>query len=321
MINPSSNSSNISGEPKLILSGLRNKIQKRINSKYFYDEKGSQLFELITSLEEYYPTRLEMNILSKKKHEIKSTLPKASSIIEFGGGSTTKVKKLIKALENPIAYFPVDISKKFLLKNAEVFSKENFDILVNPIYSDFNNFKRINKFIGARNNLIGFFPGSTIGNLSPKKAKILLKNIAKILKNGYLIIGVDMKKKKEIIEKAYNDSKGITAKFNQNILSHLNNKFFTSFEIQNFKHHAFFNERKNRIEMHLESKIKQEVSCFNSSISFKKGETIHTENSYKYSKNEFLNLINEANYKCIEIWSDEKEYFSVFCLKTSTYDD
>lgn len=306
----------INNESKLILNGLKNKIQKRINSKYFYNEKGSKLFELITNLDEYYITRSELNILTSKKDEIKKALPFSSTIIEFGGGSTTKVKKLINALEKPIAYFPIDISKKFLLKNADLFSRENFDILVNPIYADFNNFKAINKSLGVRKNLIGFFPGSTIGNLSPKKAKILLKNIAKILKKGgYLMIGIDMKKTKEVLEKAYNDSKGVTARFNQNILLHLNKEFCTTFKIDNFKHLAFFNKEKNRIEMHLESKINQDVTCFNSVINFKKGETIHTENSYKYSRNEFLSLIKQANYECLKIWSDQKNYFSIFCLK------
>ena len=123
------------------------------------------------------------------------------------------------------------------------------------------------------------------------------------------------KKKKKVLEKAYNDSQGITAKFNQNILSNLNKQFNTSFNVKNFKHVAFFNEKKNRIEMHLKSEINQEVMCFNSMIKFRKGETIHTENSYKYSKSEFLKLIKEANYKCIKVWSDSKKYFCIFCLK------
>ena len=303
-------------ESKLILNGLQNKLQKRIDSKYFYDEKGSKLFELITDLEEYYPTKSELNILISKKNEIKKILPSNSSIVEFGSGSNKKINKFIKALENPYAYYPIDISKNFLFKHATSFSKKNFNIMVNPICADFNNFKTINKILGIQNNLIGFFPGSTIGNLSPMKAILLLKNIAKILKkNGYLIIGVDMKKKKKVLEKAYNDSQGITAKFNQNILLNLNKQFNTSFNINNFKHFAFFNEKKNRIEMHLKSEINQEVMCFNSMIKFRKGETIHTENSYKYSKSEFLNLIKEANYKCIKVWSDSKKYFCIFCLK------
>lgn len=303
-------------DAKFILKGLKNKAQKRINSKYFYDEIGSKLFDMITNLDEYYPTRKELSILSLNKDELKNILPRNSSIIEFGSGSLKKISKLVDAIDTPKEYFPIDISEEYLLHNAKKFSLLFPEINTTPICADFNHTLEIRKFFNKRNKLVGFFPGSTIGNSCPVKATLLLKKFADILKsNNYLIIGVDLKKTKNILEKAYNDSKGVTAKFNQNILCRLNKEFEIFFEVNNFAHLAFFNEKKKRIEMHLQSKLEQEVKVLNSIINFKKGETIHTENSYKYSIDEFIDLMRNAGYVDVKYWTDEDNYFGVFCFK------
>lgn len=299
-----------------LLKGLRNRSQKRIDSSFFYDIKGSILFDKITKLKEYYPTRSELEILGSKKKEIKLSLPKNTSIIEFGSGSSIKIQKLVEALNNPLQYLPIDISKEFLIDNATKFAKKNPKIKVTAICADFRQTSKLDKIMNKNQKRVGFFPGSTIGNFSPIKAKNILKNIKSTLgKNNHLIIGVDIIKNKKILENAYNDSKGVTAEFNINILKHLNMRFNSNFNLKKFKHRAFFNTDKNRIEMHLVSREQQVVEILKSNIKFSEGETIHTENSYKYSTDQFKLKVERIGYKVLKVWKDSQDLFSVFCLK------
>ena len=309
------NKSISSGMEELLL-GLQKKGQKTIDPKFFYDEKGSKLFEQITNLIEYYPTKKEIEILEEQKENISMSLPKNSVIIEFGSGSNQKILKFINALENPYEYIPIDISKEFLVKNAKKFAHEHPELKVTAVCADFykNDLSYLKKLKNKPN--IGFFPGSTIGNFTPVDAKKLLERFAFLLGiNNFLVIGVDLNKDKEVIEKAYNDESGLTAKFNKNILNRINNSYGTKFNQDFFKHKAFFNEKKNRIEMHLESLKGHSVKLLDKEICFKKGETIHTENSYKYTINDFVDLSSSSGYKVKDIFTDKKKFFGIFCLE------
>ncbi len=305
-----------SNEDQLILDGLKDDNQKKIDSKFFYDEYGSHLFEEITKLDEYYPTRIELNILENYNKTINNFLPRNASIIEFGSGSNKKIKKLLRALDNPAEYIPIDISKSFLFDNAKNFAKNYPDIKVTAICAEFNQSIELNSIIKTNKNNVGFFPGSTIGNFSPINARNLLKKFAHILGDkNYLIIGVDLRKEKKLMEKAYNDSLGLTAKFNKNILNTINDKLGSMFDQDKFEHTAFFNEIEKRIEMHLVSKIDHTVELLGQNIEFLKGESIHTENSYKYSLKEFELLANESGFSSYKIMKDDKDLFSIFILK------
>ena len=304
-------------EDKEIIENLVAPFQKKIDSKHLYDETGSKLFEKITKLDDYYPTRSELEILDKKKY-FRENLPERASVIEFGSGSNKKVKKLLEALNNPKEYIPIDISYEFLKANAQDFAKNFPKIIVKAICADFNQTKRLQAIVKHKSKNLGFFPGSTIGNFIPSEAQKLLKKFAKILgKDNYLVIGVDIRKNKKIMEKAYNDSKGVTAEFNKNILKGINKRTGAKFKTEYFEHFAYFNDKKKRIEMHLVSKKDQIVNISNKTIKFDKGETIHTENSYKYSIDEFRELSISSGYKVINFVTDKNRYFSVFFLKVT----
>ena len=299
-----------------ILNNLDNPSQKKINSKHLYDEYGSKLFDQITKTDDYYPTRSELEILEKKSNFFKKNSPDSASVIEFGSGSNKKVKKLLMALENPKEYIPIDISYEFLKTNAKEFAKNFPEINVKAICADFNQINSLEKIVSKERKNLGFFPGSTIGNFCPDDAKDLLKKFANILgKGNHLVIGIDIRKDKKLMEKAYNDSKGITAKFNKNILRGLNKKLDAKFNTDNFEHLAYFNEKKKRIEMHLISKENQTINISDKEIIFKKGESIHTENSYKYSIAEFKKLTFSAGYEVVDIVTDDNKYFGVFFLR------
>ncbi len=299
-----------------IIEGLMNEKQKKINSKYFYDEYGSSLFDAITLTKDYYPTKKEMEILDSHNEEFSHNLPPFASVIEFGSGSNKKVKKLLKVLNQPFEYIPMDISKEFLYKNAKDSAQHFPELKIKAVCADFNQIDLLNTVVDKGNTKIGFFPGSTIGNYCPPDARELLKKFANILgEDNFLIIGVDLKKNIKILERAYNDSDGFTEKFNKNILNGVNNLCGTYFNTKDFNHKAFFNTDKSRIEMHLVSKKKQVVDVLGKKIIFKQGESIHTENSYKYSLESFSDLVEAAKFKIVKTLTDKKLFFGVFFLK------
>ncbi len=302
-----------------ILSGLENQEQKKINSKFFYDEKGSRLFDQITKLSDYYPTKKELEILDREYEQINNYLPANAMVIEFGSGSNQKISKLLKIIEKPEEYISIDISRNFLLKNARELAINFPDIKITAVCADFSDTNNLSKVIKNKKSKVGFFPGSTIGNFCPEEARELLKKFSKILGlNNYLVIGVDLRKDEKILEKAYNDSEGLTAKFNKNILSGINKICGTIFDVNNFDHKAFFNKNESRIEMHLVSKKEQTVEILNKKIKLKQGESIHTENSYKYSVDSFKNLAESACFEIKKVMTDQKAFFGIFFLKVKS---
>ena len=297
-----------------IIDGLKNS-PKTLPTKLFYDEKGSQLFDKICDLDEYYPTRTELKILDDNIEEITSYFGDDCVLVELGSGSSIKIRLLIDHLPTLAAYVPVDISSEHLVYSVECLKADHLGLKVYPLVADYTKEFALPKINENYKTIDAFYPGSTIGNFTPEKARSFLERIANTCgKNSGLLIGVDLKKEKSILDAAYNDSKGITAEFNLNILNHINNLVDTDFDINKFSHHAFFNEKCGRIEMHLISKENQEVKIDDEVISFGKDENILTEYSYKYSLQDFKKLV-DGIYNVEKIWVDDNRLFSVQFLR------
>jgi dimethylhistidine N-methyltransferase len=293
-----------------ILSGLQ-KSRKTIPSKYFYDERGSLLFDQITHLEEYYLTRAEREIMQHHIGEITDIIGDNSVIIEPGSGSCEKMRLLLDHLPELKACIPVDISREYLGEAVQELRNDYPDLLVKPVCADYTQPFQLPDIDVSFDYYVVFYPGSTIGNFQPSEAKDFLGMLSEFMvPGGGLIIGVDLQKEQDIIEAAYNDSEGITAAFNKNILLRLNRELAGDFGLDNFTHRTFYNEEKGRLEMYLQSQCKQTVHLADTSIDFQEGETIHTENSYKYSLEGFQSLA--ADWFTVEkVWMDEKELFSL----------
>ena len=291
-------------------NGLSGKV-KKLNPKWLYDFNGSKLFEEITKLQEYYVTRTEIGILEKNKSEIANLIGEKATVIEPGAGESKKISIFLKSLIEPKCYVPSDISKKYIKKIGKKLKKKLPKIKVNPVVDDFTSKKRINNKILKNKNIVVFFPGSTIGNFEKREAIHFLKNIKLKYKPKKIIIGVDLIKKKSVLLKAYNDKKGITARFNKNLLKRINKELKANFDIKSFKHSAIYNKSKSRIEMHLISLKNQKVKVQNKNFYFKKGETIHTESSHKYSPKSFNQLAKKSGWKVKKIWTDLNRQFSI----------
>ena len=293
-----------------VLEGLQ-KPQKSIPSKYFYDKRGSELFEQITELEEYYPTRIEKQIMEDHIDAISRAIGRESVIIELGSGSSTKTRLLLDHLADVSAYVPVEISENHLLETVRSLKEEYPDLTIKPVCADYTKPFRVPPIEQSFEYYLIFYPGSTIGNFRPRRAQRFLETVSSLLvEGGGLLIGVDLKKDPEIIERAYNDSKGVTAAFNKNMLVRMNRELDADFEVDKFSHRAFYNEQEGRIEMHLVSLQDQMVRVAGEPIKFEEGETIHTENSYKYSLDEFAELVKEW-FSVEKVWSDQNDYFSL----------
>jgi L-histidine N-alpha-methyltransferase len=296
-----------------VLDGLR-ACRKRLPAKYFYDEAGSRLFERITTLPEYYPTRTEMRILKEHAADIARHLPKKCAVIEFGSGPSQKARLLLGAAPHVTAYLPVDISLAFMRREAECVRRDFPAMAVIPIEADFTQPFELPRAV-ANLPRAGFFPGSTIGNFEPHEANGFFRYVARMLgPAAVFIIGVDLIKDPAILHAAYNDAAGVTAQFNLNLLARINRELGANFDLNAFEHRAFYNGELNRIEMHLASTRGQEVSIGGETIGFRAGETIHTENSYKYSVESFSALVRGAGWAPLAVWTDAEQYFSVHVL-------
>lgn len=298
-----------------VLTGLR-ATPKVLSPKYFYDERGSQLFDQITELPEYYPTRTEIDIMQANIAEIVELVGPKASLIEFGSGSSHKTRMLLDHLKDLAAYVPVEISRDYLLGIVEGLQAEYPHIEMLPVFADFTKPFDLPtpKIMPVRN--VVYFPGSTIGNFAPPNALALLQVMAAEAKTGgALLIGVDLKKDSDILEAAYNDAQGVTAKFNRNMLKRINTELGADFELDNFRHKAIYNEDKGRIEMHLISERDQTFSVGNEYFSMKKGESILTECSYKFTLEGFADLARQAGFRQQRVWTDKDSLFSVQFLE------
>jgi len=285
-----------------------------ISPKYFYDEIGSKLFEKICTTEEYYPTRTEVNILRNNIDDIVKNLGKDCLLIEPGSGDSYKVRLLLDALR-PIAYLPIDISRRYLQDEAQKLAQEFTWLNVHAVCADFTGKLKLPYHVEATNK-VAFFPGSTIGNFLPEQATGVLNEIKNMVgADGGLLIGVDLYKDASILNAAYNDKEGFTASFNLNLLTRINNELNADFNLSQFKHHAFFNQKKSRIEMHLISLQNQQVRIAEQVIEFKKDQSILTEYSHKYSIEKFQALAEQAGFESVKTWVDKDKLFSVHYLR------
>jgi len=291
------------------LKGL-SKEQKELPSKYFYDARGSELFEQICELDEYYPTDCEMEIMRRDIDGIKDMIGDHVQLIELGSGSSMKTRQLLDHCRKLDMYVPVDISEGFLNETANRLRAEYPGLNIQPVAADYTSPFDIPATDTARKRVV-YFPGSTIGNFTRRRASAFLETVAENLSPGDgLLIGVDLKKEVGTLEAAYNDKKGITAEFNKNILARINRELGADFDLEQYRHRAFYNATEGRIEMHLESLSNQAVQVNGQQIYFEKGETIHTENSHKYTVEEFEEIAG-YQFKRQKTWADEREYFSV----------
>lgn len=294
-----------------LIEGLKQP-EMMISPKYFYDERGSQLFEEITRLPEYYPTETELGIMRDSVAEIAELVGKQASLIEFGSGSSLKTRVLLEHLDELAAYVPVDISEDHLLESARQIREEFPGLDVLPVVADFTQpFQLPTPKVMPVRNII-YFPGSTIGNFTNEAAEDLLRVMyGEAGAGGALLIGVDLQKDPEVIERAYNDSAGVTAEFNRNMLRHLNREFDADFDLDAFAHSAEYNEDEGRVEIRLVSEQDQEFSLGDESFSIGKDEAILTEYSHKYTLEGFAAMAKSAGFSVARVWMDDERLFSV----------
>jgi dimethylhistidine N-methyltransferase len=294
-----------------VLAGLR-AAPKRVPAKYFYDGTGSLLFERITDLPEYYPTRCEMQILRAHARDIAKLVPSGAALVEFGSGSSKKARIMLRAAPKLAAYVPVDICGEMIEQEAIELRPDFPGLKVLPVTADITQAFELPEPAKAAPLRVGFFPGSTIGNFEPFEAAAFLRNAGRILGPGAtLIVGADLIKPVDVLNAAYNDAAGVTAKFNLNLLVRINRELRATFKLDTFEHRAFYNRERDRIEMHLASLRRQKVKVAGESIDFRAGETIHTENSYKYSIESLGALARGAGWQPAGVWTDERDYFSI----------
>ncbi len=299
-----------------IVAGLQQD-EKMISPKYFYDERGSQLFDEITTLPEYYPTETEFGIMRENITEIATLIGPQASLIEYGSGSSRKTRVLLEHLNDQAVYVPVDISEEHLLESARQIRAEFPDLEVLPVVADFTKrFQLPDPPVMPLRNII-YFPGSTIGNFAHAIACELLEVMYhEAGENGAMLIGVDLQKDPSIIERAYNDSAGVTAEFNLNMLRHLNREFGSDFDLDCWKHKAQYNQSEGRVEIRLINEEQQTVNIDGTTIVVKRGEGILTEYSHKYTLEGFAEMAQGAGFKVERVWTDANNLFSVqYCTR------
>jgi dimethylhistidine N-methyltransferase len=298
-----------------VLEGLR-ATPKRLPAKCFYDAEGLRLFEEITAQPEYYLTRTEIGILQEQAGEIAAMIKPGAALVEFGSGSAVKIRILLKALAHTsLIYVPVDICGCVMEAEAEALRREFPGLAVVPVVADFSRPFDLPAPAREAPARAGFFPGSTIGNLEPHHVAAFFRDAGRLLgRDAVLIVGVDLVKPVDILNAAYNDAAGVTARFNLNVLARLNRELGANFDLTQFEHHAFYNRERNRIEMHLASLRRQKVRICGETFEFRVGETIHTENSYKYSVESFAALARGNGWSPVAVWKDRDELFSVHAL-------
>jgi L-histidine Nalpha-methyltransferase len=288
--------------------------QKELPSKLFYDKKGSILFDQICNLQEYYLTRTEVAIINDNIEHIADSLGEDCLLIELGSGSSKKIRLLLENLKKPAGYIPIDISEEYLLNSVGTLAKDYPGLRIMPVSADYTKSFTLPAFNFRYSKIVVYYPGSTIGNFSPDEAYQFLKRISRIAgPNSGLLIGVDLVKDKRILHRAYNDESGVTANFNLNILRRINDEIGSDFNLNEWRHNAFYNSEENRIEMHLESRSKQLIQINGTRVKVAKGESILTEYSYKYTLEAFSDLVSDF-YKVETVWTDRENLFSIHYL-------
>jgi dimethylhistidine N-methyltransferase len=299
-----------------VLDGLQAP-SKSIPCKYLYDERGSQLFDAICELDEYYPTRTETQIMLEHADAIGECIHGVTALVEYGSGSSLKTRVLLDHLDTPHAYLPVDISEEHLLSTAAQLQAEYPQLDVHPIVADFTAGFDLPPDVND-DVVCVYFPGSTIGNLEPEAAVRLLQAMARQCgARGSVLIGFDLHKAKHVLELAYDDPHGVTADFSLNILQRMNRELDANFDVEQFKHTSFYNQELQRIEIYIESLCAQEVTLAGETIEFAAGEKIHTEYSHKYTVAGFARLAARAGLEQTAVWTDADDYFAVMHLRLS----
>jgi dimethylhistidine N-methyltransferase len=295
-----------------VMAGLSGS-PRSIPCKYFYDERGAMLFQKICELPEYYITRTEIDILDRNRADIASRLGPNIELIGLGTGAGTKTRILIEALESPAVYIPVDISERQLRESTVLFRKIFPNVEILPVCADYLQPVVLPSPSRKPARNVVYFPGSTIGNFEPNEALEFFHRIANVsCRDGGLLIGVDLKKNQRVLEAAYNDSAGVTAQFNLNLLERVNRELAADFDLDQWRHRAIYNSSAGRIEMHLISEIDQFVHLDDQKFHFRRGEKIITEFSYKYAPEEFAELAGKAGFEFAQMWSDDAHLFGVF---------
>lgn len=292
--------------------------QKSISPKYFYDEYGSKIFNRITELDEYYPTRTEKALFQENAAAITDTIGAGAAIFEYGSGSSEKIEWLVRGLKDPVAYVAMDISKDHLIESASALT-ERLNVPVAAVCADFHASVALPRnIISEPDQWLGFFPGSTIGNMTPQGAQVFLNNAAHTLSApSKFLIGVDLEKDKAVLEAAYDDSQGVTAEFNLNLLRRMKRELDAELTIADFEHLAFYNEAESRIEMHLRARRSTSITLGGQHFDFAEGETLHTENSHKYTLERFKTLIQPTPWTLDAVWTDPKSWYAACLLSNS----
>ncbi|SJM96082.1 L-histidine N(alpha)-methyltransferase [Crenothrix polyspora] len=296
-----------------VISGLQ-QTPKRLHPKFFYDKEGSHIFDQICDQPEYYVPDVERDICETYADEIIACLGKGCHIIEPGAGSSKKIRFLLDRMQ-PAMYVPMDISAEYLRASAQNLAQDYPHLPIHAVCVDHTKPYDLPSEIPCHKRVF-FYPGSSLGNFDPGDAIHFLRDIRdKAGQDGSLLIGIDTKKPVEVLNRAYNDAAGVTADFNLNLLKRIDNELDSEIDVAGFYHHAFYNEPEGRIEMHLFSHKEQKLRVNGSTFTFKPGESIHTENSYKYTVDEFKALAQQAGWKSAQVWQDTKKYFSVHLLR------
>ncbi len=289
---------------------------KWLSPKWLYDEAGSRLFDEITTLPEYYPTRVESGIMERWGVEMAEAIGEGALLLEFGSGSSTKTRLLLDRLPALAGYVPIDISEEHLLQSADALRREYPHLEVLPVVADYTEPIDLPEDLARAARRVAYFPGSTIGNFHPDEALLFLRRIAGLCgSHGGLLIGVDLKKDPRVLHAAYNDSLGVTARFNLNLLTRMNRELAADFDPSTFVHYAFYNPEEGRVEMHVVSLCEQRVTVSGEQVVFEAGESLWTESSYKYSVAEFGEMAAGAGFSIQQVWTDESRWFGVLYLE------
>jgi dimethylhistidine N-methyltransferase len=301
-----------------VLDDLR-KTPKQLSPVWFYDENGSNLFERICELPEYYLTRAELAIMRLHAAEMASQIGPGAAVIELGSGSSLKTRLLLDQLTEAAAYVPVDISREHLLDTAGVLARDYPALNIAPVYADFTQPFALPPELASARTRVVYFPGSTIGNFEIEQAQRLLGSMHDMARGGWVLIGIDLKKDPEILERAYDDAAGVTAQFNLNALRHVNRELHADFDMNAFAHQAVWVEEESRIEMHLVSQHQQTVHVAGEPVHFARGEHLRTECCHKYTLESFRALAARANLSLVRAWNDPEDRFSVMLLKAASH--